>query len=340
MNILQDLTKFLHSLSVSLQLSMSLPATLLVFGVVWMLSPNTLAISEHWSNLGLAIITFSYLFYALNRPFIRLLEGYVWPEFPVLAELRELRRLKYYQAKIRLERCREEIVKLRDKRIQAYKNTSLTPQQKGEKYQEYDRQIEEYEKLKQQHQQNLERYVVHPDIILGTKFGHIMLKGELYPKYHYGMDIVTLWTRFLPTLKTNEFTPYLEEARAILDFLVNLIMVSIGLWVLSIFVFAWTGRIVVGSLIVLLPISIAIFYVAACISARRWGIRINTACDLYRYELHKALHLPPPTDQSLKAEREMWEAISDFIASTNPSEDGKFNYSKLFPTQVSGGSND
>lgn len=331
MNILQDLTKILHSISVSLQFSMFLPATLLVVGLTWLLYPDALLIPESWLSLSLAVLTLSYLFYSLNRPFMRILEGYAFPKFPIFKELRERRLFEYAQACYRREECDKEIDKINAEIYRLSREKPRTP--------ELELQIENrkselhcWESLYKKHDDYLiNNYPHDPHKILPTEFGHTMVMAEFYSYYHYGIDIITLWPRFIPTLREKGFTPQLEEAKGVLDFLVNLIFVSGGLWISSLLVFAITGRPIGGFLILFLPIITVILYIAACKAARRWGVMMNVACDLYRFTLCADLNLRQKSLNSLEDEKEMWLGISTFLHATQPDNYDGFDYDIPFP---------
>jgi len=332
MSLLQDLANVLHSISVSLQFSMFLPATLLVVGLTWLISPDVLLIPESWLGLSLIVLTLSYLFYSLNRPFMRFLEGYAFPEFPIFRELRERRLFQYGQAWHRCKKCEEEAERFTLKLNQLAKTRSHGHVQNS-RAKKYKKRRDYWLDLYKQHKEYLtDHYPDDPRRILPTEFGHTMLMAELYSKYHYGMDIVTLWTRFVPTLKNKGFIPYLEEAKGVLDFLVNLLFVNALLWGCSLVIFAITGRAAAGCSTLFLPIAMAIFYIAACKAARHWGTMMNVACDLYRSALCADLNLRQELLKSLADEKEMWQGISTFLHAVRPEDYDGFNYNVPFPT--------
>jgi hypothetical protein len=145
------------------------------------------------------------------------------------------------------------------------------------------------------------------ELVLGTRFGNSYRAYETNPNVLYGMDAVVLWPRLvclLPAAAQDQ----LQESRAKLDFHVNMLwlsflatLIALGAW--NAWSFPWCA----------IPpaLSTMLLWYLLPASARSWGITFSSMFDLYRARLAKSLGLELPA--TLKEERTMWQAVGQAI---------------------------
>jgi hypothetical protein len=303
----------IRSLAASLQLSMLLPASLLIGGLIWLLMPSALTSNNGMTIfIGVAVITVSYLLNAFNMPIVRLLEGYIMADSPLVSILRDYQLYKYYRHHHRIyiyERIISQIDYLENK---------------------WRRRCKE---LPEEMERRLERWRTEWQS-LATGLGNTIAAFEIYPQRRYRIDIAQLWPRFAPTLVEKKYADFIEGEKAILDFFVNLLLVSIIIWGVCVIVFAFTGRPGVGLLFVLLPVLAYVLYKGACVAAANWGDTMKSAFDLYRFELKKALNLQLPEGAEFSDEQAMWRGISDFLAHGILDNFGGFDYASMYAKEA------
>jgi hypothetical protein len=107
-------------------------------------------------------------------------------------------------------------------------------------------------------------------------------------------------------------------------------VVSGLIWVVAVIVFAVTGRPIAGLLFALLPILGYGLYRASCVALVIWEGTVNSAFDLYRFDLKEALNLQLPEGAGLSEERSMWQRTSEFLASGALDEHTKFDYTSMY----------
>jgi hypothetical protein len=316
----------LRSVASSLQLSMLIPAIFLVGGLVWLLIPSVIT-GNTVVAISLPVITVSYLLNAFNMVIIRALEGYIMADSAPLRVLRAYQLQRFYRHHHRLYQYKQNIAgieKLENewqhkRRLSHSRQKHLEQWQRGWK----DRISHEQERLG-------ERYPPTPDRILPTGLGNAIAAFELYPERRYRIDMAELWPRFVPTLLEKRYAVFIESEKAILDFFLNLLLVSGIIWVASVIVFACTGRLEAGLLFALLPFSAYLLYKGSCVAATNWGTTVKSAFDLYRYELKKALNLQLSEGAELSDEREMWRGISEFLAYGGLENFEGFDYTLMY----------
>jgi len=318
------ITDLIRSLATSLQLSMLLPAMLLVSGIAWLVNPSALkGNNELLAALGVIALTVSYLFNAFNMVFLRMLEGYVEGDSMPLSLLRDYQLCKFFRHHQRIHKYQQNInsIKSYKSKLAFERKLSLEERQKLEAWERSwrDQIIHEMERLE-------ERYPPTPDRIMATGLGNTIAAFELYPERRYHIDYETLWTRFVPTIMEKKYAGFIESEKTLLDFFVNLLVVIALLWSVAVIVFACTGQIVAGVLFILLPLFAYILYKGSCVAASNWGITVKASFDLYRHELKKALNLELPENATLEDERRMWRDISEFLAYGRERDTPAFDY--------------
>jgi len=321
------LVAVLTELAVSLKLPTLLPATLLVVSLMWLISPSWLSQGDNLLLLvAIPVVTVSYLLHALNMPTIRFLEGYVMAEWPLTTLLREFQVYKFFRHYRRIRQAREAT-----RWIQKLENDW---QFRGELTREREWRLKQWrdgweDRIWHERERLEERYPPRLAQVKPTSLGNTILAFELYPQRRYQIDATQLWTRFVPSLTEKGFDRFIEGEKAILDFLVNLLLVTCVVWIVGVLVFARTGRADAGILFGGLPVFGGLVYRAACVAAANWGTTVKAAFDLYRFDLAKALNLEAGEVENLSKERQMWQGISEFLAYGREKNFGGFDYARL-----------
>jgi hypothetical protein len=152
--------------------------------------------------------------------------------------------------------------------------------------------------------------------ILPTAFGNTIRAFEVYPRVMYGVEAISWWSRLL-AIMPDEFRVLIDDAKAQVDFWLNLGIIALGLMIEYIGLATITGNIEVPWIIIII-VALALF---AQYRARRstveWGNLVMAAFDIYRFPLLDAMGLERPT--SRKSERILWTKLSQAITYEDPS---------------------
>jgi hypothetical protein len=154
-------------------------------------------------------------------------------------------------------------------------------------------------------------------LLLSTRFGNILRAFERYPQVIYGIDAINAWGRLQAVLRESYCT-LLDEAKAQLDFWVNLWFGGLLIAALHLGLLVWTalaGKPCAAhstvSGVVIPPLAVAFAIIAAKLAqsaAAQWGVLVKGAFDLYRGELCRQMGLEMP--RSIEHERRMWTAVA------------------------------
>ncbi len=159
------------------------------------------------------------------------------------------------------------------KRIQNRWNTLKSQGDDGMLTSEKRREMSELEKRLHYYPTNLVEF-------LPTSLGNAIKAGEDAPYYKYGLDALTCWTRLWLLLPV-ETQEDLSQARQQLD---KLIMLFIWGLLFLVWVTWWQGAILIS------VIWIVFAYTLAVQCAMTFTDLIESAFDLHRFELYKAVH--------------------------------------------------
>jgi len=146
------------------------------------------------------------------------------------------------------------------------------------------------------------------DKLLPTRLGNVLRSAEDRASRRYGLDSVVVWPRLYPLI-SEKLATILSDQRNALDLsargCVMFLLAAVAGTVLLFRHGAWLT--VPGSALVLAWLS----YRSAIGAAVAYGESIETAFDLYRFNLLKTLHFPFPTDH--ETERAANRQLSDFL---------------------------
>jgi hypothetical protein len=144
--------------------------------------------------------------------------------------------------------------------------------------------------------------------LLPTRLGNVLRAAEVRAGRRYGLDSVAVWPRLYPLLP-DRVTAILEDQRGQMDvaarfcavFGVSAVVSLVLLWQ-----YGWWLAVPAAALVLAL-----LAYRAAVAAAIAYGVTVESAFDLHRFDLLRALHLPLPPDRN--AERAAGEQLSKFL---------------------------
>ncbi len=313
--IVKSLGEFLSLLVQAFNLSAIFPAlvflALLHQSVLRLLIPGyDLTFLEILSDGGMLatvvifVVLIAYFLDAANLVIIRLFEGYPLTRFfpfdGMIAEKKsELKTTLWHMRKLRA---------ILDKLI-ALANSENDTEKKKE--------ILAFAEAVSAHlddcRQKVSGYPDDPNYILPTRFGNVIAESEEYPNRTFGMDAVTLWPFLRPILTKNHYAEFIMREKAVMDFLLNLIVVLITFGVVFFCTEVWFNGSSPRLWIVTAAIALScmMLFRLSTVAARSWGVTIRTAFICFREDLRKTLCLRQPNDYS--EERAIWEAASEFL---------------------------
>jgi len=154
------------------------------------------------------------------------------------------------------------------------------------------------------------RYRSYPpaDAVLPTKLGNQLRAAEYRAGNRYGFDTVAMWPRLYPLLPAgvtaglNDFRDQLDLAARFCAMFLLATLVSIAFLAAH----GWWLMVAVGTLLLAW-----MSYRGALAAASGYGQAVESAFDLHRFDLVRALHLPVPGD--LASERASNRMLSNFI---------------------------
>jgi hypothetical protein len=230
------------------------------------------------------------LLLAINRDIIRILEGYgVINPFRLFSKIIHIQKLSFR----RLRRRKSELDKKRDN---AKANGSdLCPIDRAKRREVITRLAW--------------RFPSSEEFILPTSFGNAIRSFEVYPHDMYGVDSIPAWPRLYAVIP-KDYREALDDAKALLDFWVNLWLASIIILLEYLLIAATKGLFNPSSMIIVGLLILASFasYNRATASALGWGSLVRSSFDLFLDDLRLKLGYLLP--ESPASQREMWTSFS------------------------------
>jgi len=277
------------------------------------------------SKLGLvtpAVVLLTAVLYHLNKPILRVYEGYPWSDSWMGRWRTRVHRRAMHEAKTQW---------------MGLWTLLLTPETK----------MHPDESKVADHWNDLARtlnslYPAEPDAVLPTRLGNVIGSFESYPWRQYRMRAITLWPR-LSALLDNSQTELMDDAKTSLDFSLNSSLLCGVLAVLIAVVhLVFPAGLATAGVLAPLAVELAIFgglsyffYLAAIPQAAAWGMTFKGAFDLYRGKLLESLgyRFRP---ESLEEEQALWELISQRMILSDLTIDPLPAYErpKTLPTRV------
>ena len=150
-------------------------------------------------------------------------------------------------------------------------------------------------------------YPDREEFLLPTKFGNVYRAFEVYSRVTYGIDAIPAWPR-LQLIIPPRVQDHLREQRSILDFMVNLLVLSLAAALILAY-YRLGSKSLVPPVLFLVPVLSAIYaWFMLPGSAQQWGEAVKSVFDTHRERLARELGLQIPVDH--KDERAMWREIS------------------------------
>lgn len=326
MNLSTSLIDALKQIVQTLQVRHLFPSTLLVIGSLFIFNKPFLETFSHSFLVVFSIVLISFIFTALNGPFIRFLEGYIFEDFFLFRWLLAINQKTHQRRNQQIKELEKELIKLDKIKNELEAKDSLT-----ESVNERISYLESLIKYKKDNiKLELNRdYPQEEARILPTKLGNVLRAFEDYPTIRYGMDSIDLWIRMLLILEEKKFLQFISNEKVTFDFLINMCIVFVTLSVvivISVFLNVQT-RIYLFASLFLLVVSF-LCYRACIFSGRDMGDYFCAAFDLYRHELNKSLLLEELPSNNLKKEKEHWQSVSRFILNAETDGFQGFNYKR------------
>jgi hypothetical protein len=303
------ITDSIKALAQALNVATVFPSALFVLVQFYWVVPQFWAEPDLTSlqNISLAIsitLILSYTLYAFNFPLIRFLEGQKWQQTSFFQNLwrNEIERFEDFRRRIQI----------RVNQIHSIQRTNEQASRDNENdyWQEWILD-DELVKLEYRFDRSFPSTLSR---VLPTKFGNTIAAFEDYPRTRYGIDSIALWPRLIPILKEKDFIDYVNQEKAVLDFVLNMFIVVIvlGLELMYVYLFLQAVGMALGIGLVSIVIALVLFE-GMVIAARQWGMSVRVAFDLYRQDLHQSLGLHPA--KSFEEEYNRWRYVSHFILS-------------------------
>lgn len=154
----------------------------------------------------------------------------------------------------------------------------------------------------------LRRYYPAPQRLLPTALGNALRAAEDVPYQRYGLDAIVIWPRLYPLLP-QDMIGLLADRRNQLDLAARFCAVFLLCAIISLFFLYPHGWWLLVPLFILLLARLS--YRGAVAAAVAYGESVQSAFDLYRFELHKALRIPAPPN--LHAEKKTNQLITNFL---------------------------
>jgi hypothetical protein len=149
------------------------------------------------------------------------------------------------------------------------------------------------------------------DLVLPTRFGNAIRSFEAYSRVVYGLESIVGWPRLIAVIPA-DFRQTIEDAKAQLDFWVNLWFGSPLIVTIYIVLHLWSGLSPEPWIPVLALAMAFVAWRGALVASGEWGMLVMSSFDLFRGDLSKKLGLKMP--QNLQEEREMWTLMSETMA--------------------------
>lgn len=229
----------------------------------------------------MTICFFSILFMALNRSFIRFLEGYHY--FPCKKYFVKKKQSEFDEINNKINNCKRILKQNKqDERnwriitkLSQKKSTSFPPKKED---------------------------------ILPTLFGNAIRSFEKYSEEVYGIDAIVMWPRILAVVPEN-FQRHINDAKSIVDFGVNcfymLLSTIFACCYYTIETKNWKG----GFLFIIVILSSkTLAYKLSVSSAIQWGYTVKAVFDLYRHDLLNKIGIY--RNFNLEKQRKVWEKLN------------------------------
>jgi hypothetical protein len=233
------------------------------------------------------------LLLALNRDIIRILEGYgAINPFRLLTFIYPIEKRTFSRLKAR----KSELDRMRNE--ERTHGRELSPRLRTER-----REVAT----------SLARRFPHSDeFVLPTSFGNAIRSFEVYPRVMYGVDSIPGWPRLYAVIP-KDYRELLDDAKALVDFWVNLWLASIIVIASYLLFLASSHQFNRSSIFIggVLLIASFLSYNRATAAALGWGSLVRSSFDLFLDDLRLKLGYVKPANPT--RQKEMWSSFSQAV---------------------------
>jgi hypothetical protein len=156
------------------------------------------------------------------------------------------------------------------------------------------------------------RYPLSDHLVRATGLGNALAAMEGTAGVGYGLDPVVTWPRLYPLL-SDPVRAAVDDFRDSLDAAARLAATGAIAAVATVLLLAWHSQ--WWTLLALVPLAIAVVsYLATIPAAIGYGLAVQVAFDLHRFDLLRAMHLAEPeTQDGATGEKASNLRLSDFL---------------------------
>jgi len=161
------------------------------------------------------------------------------------------------------------------------------------------------------------RFPDSDEFVLPTSFGNVIRSFEVYPRVMYGIDSIPGWPRLYAVIP-KDYREALDDAKALVDFWVNLWLASIIILMEYLVIVAIHQKFNRSSIFITGFMLIAVFtsYNRATTAALGWGSLIRSSFDLFLNDLRLKLGYLKPANHT--RQKEMWTSFSRAVYYADP----------------------
>jgi hypothetical protein len=155
------------------------------------------------------------------------------------------------------------------------------------------------------------------EYVLPTSFGNVLRSFEVYPRVMYGVDSIPAWSRLYAVIP-KDYREALDDAKALMDFWINLMLASILILGEYLLIAAINGQFNSSSVFIaaFLVFTSIVSYNRATTSALGWGNLVRSSFDLFLDDLRLKLGYLSPASPT--RQREMWTSFSRAVYYVDP----------------------
>jgi len=323
--VIKNLSDFLSVLVQTFNLPALFPSTIFVFFLnifVFPALPHDTLIYSHLHKLdhtsliilgGIIVIFLTYILDGANLKIIQFFEGY---NFLDQVPFEWLRRCNQVQVKQILEDINSTKEKYHQHLKQAKEESD--EDKKNEQYRLARHYSDEIYILSSQ---ITDKYPETLDSVLPFKLGNVIAAAEEYPYKLFGMDAIVLWPFLRQIISDKNYAQFYVKDKAILDFILNMIIVLLCFGVLFLFVELLYHRFNILLIIKVGSILLVCYYLLklAIQSAMSWGTTVRVAFIIFKEDLRKSLQLIEVDDYT--QEKQLWSNASEFFGAQHTEDE-------------------
>lgn len=232
-----------------------------------------------WTGLVLLVIVIALVTQPFQLALVRILEGYGWPAANTLVVWLTARQGRRRQAL-------RDAIQIDAAEVSVEQQTAMSEAAR-----------------------RLSTYFPQAHRLLPTALGNALRAAEDLPTLRYGVDAIVVWPRLYPLVST-KLAATIDGARQQLDFLARMSV----MFVLAAFIslaYLWHAWLWAAATVVVFLLFAWLAYRGAVEAAVAYGLTVQSAIDLHRFDFLKALHLALPKNAA--EEEKIFRRTSEFL---------------------------